>query len=288
MGRSRALELIDAVSELSVCFVGDAIIDEYRYCQPLNKSPKENLIPVRWHSTDEFHGGVEAAANHARTFCRAVDIMSKGLATRKVRFLEQPYNRKVFEYQCVAESVSLDPGSLLGYDMVVVTDFGHGELMKHARQHLCEWVPKLAVNTQTNAANYGFNPITNYRRADYIVIDEPEARLSAHDRDSPIEEVIERLADGRCKKFIVTRGTEGAIGYDGKRFVKQRAFTKTVVDTMGAGDAFFAVTAPMSQVGELEELLLIGNAAGALKCGILGHREPVTKQHVVEFLRSHV
>ena len=55
---------------------------------------------------------------------------------------------------------------------------------------------------------------------------------------------------------------------------------------MGVGDAFFAVTAPMSKTGSIEDLLLIGNAAGAMKCGIVGHRESVTKEGLIATLKS--
>lgn len=283
----RALDTLERADDLDVCFYGDCIVDEYRYCQPLGRSPKESLIPVRWASSEEFRGGVEAAANHARTLCRSVTIRSMKAGTRKVRFVELPYFRKVFEYQCAEPPLGADP---IGFPsqphILIITDFGHGELSQKDRDDLCISDLRFAVNAQTNAANYGFNPITNYSRADYIVIDEPEARLAAHDRESPIEAVIEQLAHNRCRKFIVTRGTNGAIGYDGSRFYHQRAFTDHVVDTMGAGDAFFAVTAPLSIAASIEELLLIGNAAGAIKCNIIGHRSSVTKAMLIQFLED--
>ncbi len=287
MGGNRSItDVLEAAQHLRVCFIGDAIVDEYRYCRPLGRSPKESLIPVQWESTEEFRGGVEAASNHARSFCRDVVIRSRYTSTRKVRFVERPYLRKIFEYQCPDQPLGLIPDDVRLLDMIIVTDFGHGELTQRDRDDLCDSSMYLAVNAQTNAANFGFNPITNYRRADYIVIDEPEARLAAHDRESPIEVVIEQLAHNRCNKFIVTRGTQGAVGYDGTHFYYQPAFTQQVVDTMGAGDAFFAVTAPLSPTASIDELLMIGNAAGALKCHIIGHRQPVTKSALIQFLKD--
>ena len=283
--RASAIELIESVRELRVCVAGDTIVDEYRYCVPLNKSPKENLIPVQWTTSETFLGGVHAAANHVRSFCRTVEVLSTGPITRKVRFVEQPYLKKVFEFHYEEENARYGL-EVVDHDVLIVTDFGHGEFTKDARERLCTHPCFLAVNAQTNSANLGYNLITNYRRADYIVIDEPEARLAAHDRESPIEVVIEQLADGRCGKFIVTRGTEGAVGYDGTRFARHRAFTNRVLDTMGAGDAFFAVTAPMAMYGSLEDLLLIGNVAGAMKCQIQGHRQSITKAGLIQFLES--
>lgn len=278
-----ALALIESVSDYRVLFVGDTIIDEYHYVEPLGKSPKENLIPLRFKSQEVFEGGVGAAANHASSFCDVVDVCSRGTATRKVRMVDATYMRKLAEVHYDAEPV-VNGALRMDYDAVVVTDFGHGAIRRQDIGRICRDATFLAVNAQTNSSNIGFNLITKYPSADYIVIDEPEARLAASDRDSPIEDVIARLSENRCQKFVVTLGTGGAIGYDGS-FYRQPAMTDRVIDTMGAGDAFFAVTAPMARAGEMKDLLLIGNAAGALKTQIVGHRKPVQKQELIDYLK---
>jgi bifunctional ADP-heptose synthase (sugar kinase/adenylyltransferase) len=282
MSVESALSLIESVKDYKVLFVGDSIIDEYTYVRPLGKSPKEHLIPVSFIESEVFEGGTKAAANHARTFCKTVDLCASPTAVRKVRYIDH-YFRKLFEVQydpLLARNTYFDGD----YDAVVVTDFGHDRVTGEMIVKLVE-KPFLAVAAQTNSSNIGFNLITKYPRADYIVIDEPEARLAAADRHSHIQDVIERLAHGRCNKFIVTHGHHGAYGYDGKHY-HSPALSKHPLDTMGAGDAFFAVTAPMAKTGSMEDLLLIGNAAGALKTQIKGHRESVTKEKLVDFLRS--
>lgn len=289
----RALALIDSASTKRVLFIGDSIIDEYVYISPLGKASKENIIAVHAEHREEFAGGISAAACHARSFCHSVDVYSPGPVTRKTRFVEEAYVRKLFEVQNSESSVFSAVGlHLHGYNAVVVTDFGHGSVAASVIQQLTAASETfLAVCAQTNSANFGYNLITKYPRADYIVIDEPEARLAAADRTSPIESIILRLAEGRLSergKFIVTHGRQGATGYDNGlgQMRKLPAFTDKIVDTMGAGDAFFAVTAPLAQDGDLDDLLLIGNAAGAIKCSITGHRESVTKAAMVAFLNS--
>jgi sugar/nucleoside kinase (ribokinase family) len=133
----------------------------------------------------------------------------------------------------------------------------------------------LAVNAQTNTSNFGFNLITKYARADFAVLDELEARLAAQEQDAPIEDVILKLG---LRNVIVTMGAKGAIGFDGA-FERQLALTENAIDTMGAGDAFLCVTAPFAAAGApMRDLLRIGNAAGAAKVGIIGHRQAVTRQ----------
>lgn len=280
-------DLIESVKDYKVLFVGDLIIDEYHYVTPLGKSAKENLIPVKYESEEVFRGGVEASAAHLKTFCKSVSVSEHGHTTRKIRMVDKDYMRKLFEIHH-QDGFLNSYSSPNGYDVVVVTDFGHGAVSKDRISELCRESSFLAVAAQTNSSNIGFNLITKYPRADYIVIDEPEARLAVADRESPLEVVMRRLANAtHCRKFVVTRGHHGAYGLEDGILHVQSAFTDLVRDTMGAGDAFFAITAPMAKTGNMKDLLLIGCASGAIKTGIVGHRESVTKEKLCDFIRQH-
>lgn len=284
MSLESALALIESVKDFKVLFVGDSIIDEYHYVKPLGKSPKEHVIPLLYQEKEVFDGGTEGAANHARSFCATVIVCKSPTSVRKVRFVDKDNMRKLAEVH-YDELMARNTYLAGEYDAVVVTDFGHGRVTPEMIAELSKKT-FLAVNAQTNSANIGFNLITKYPRADYIVIDEPEARLAAADRDGHIDDVIHKLAHGRCDKFVVTLGKHGAYGYENGHFHHLASQTDMVRDTMGAGDAFFAVTAPMAKTGSMEDLLLIGNAAGAVKCGIVGHRESVTKEKVIAYLKN--
>lgn len=285
MGVDSALALIDSVAESSALFIGDYIRDEYRYVKSLNKASKEPIVATQYVWHEDFQGGVMAAAAHAKTFCWLVSVQTGPNGVAKVRYVDEPYYRKVFEVHYALKDLTHNVYQVETFDTVVVTDFGHGCMDRTTIAEVAKKAKFLAVNAQTNSANLGYNLITKYHHADYIVIDEPEARLAAADRDGHIEDVILKLSYGRCSKFVVTLGVKGAIGYDGA-FHRAEARTDRVVDTMGAGDAFFAVTAPMAKHGSMEDLLTIGNAAGALKTQIVGHRASVTKAALKEYLRE--
>jgi len=110
------------------------------------------------------------------------------------------------------------------------------------------------------------------------------------DRYSGIEAIASESLPGKidCPRFVITHGRHGCVGYGAdKGIVHVPAFTKTVVDTVGAGDAFFAVTAPMAAAGgAMDDLLFIGNAAGAIKVGIVGHRNSVERVPLIKFLTT--
>ncbi len=291
-----ALALIAASTDERVCFVGETIRDEYRYVGPLGKPPKENMLAVQAQGMEAWAGGVVAAAAHAREFCR-VEVVTPFLAVTKTRFVDRDSGRKLLEVQTLPGLERLKTPALDGYGTTAVCDFGHGLIDAFAARGLAERPGFLAVCAQTNAANAGYNLITKYPSASYVVIDEPEARLAAADRDSPIEDLMRRLAAGCYDTLVVTHGRHGAYGLSDActarpKFLHMPALSDRVVDTMGAGDAFFAVTACLArrahEFGGLRTLLAIGCAAGAVKCGIMGHRQAVTKDAVVELLRAHL
>ena len=274
--------LLKKISTYKVLLVGDAIVDEYVYVKPQGKSPKENIITNRIVRTESFLGGVWAAAKHVEGFCRKVDVLTGDMATIKRRFVEETYLQKLFEVHDTQIGFGSPEHKLIDYDVVIVTDFGHGFVTPELISHLCGKARFLAVNAQTNSANHGFNLITKYPHADYVVIDELEARLAAHDRDSRIELVVDKLG---FQKMIVTMGPNGSLGYDGGKFVHVPAVSSKIVDTMGAGDAFFCVTAPLAAAGaDIKTLCQIGNAAGAAKCATIGHRSPVTHERLLTYL----
>lgn len=296
---------LDKVKDFSVLLVGDAIMDEYLYVKTIGKAIKENALSALLGKREVFRGGVWAAAQHTLGFCSHVDVSTGPMVMWNTRMVDDVYLRKLFVVHDMRENdmavqgsacphcVGGDPRGICkyvgdnfkpapcrgrdvrDYDLVIVTDFGHGAMTKELIARVTKEARFLAVNAQTNSTNFGFNLITKYPRADYVVIDEMEARLAAHDRDSPIEDVILKLG---FKKIIVTMGTQGAVGFDGA-FERQKALTNKVIDTMGAGDAFLSVSAPFAAAGaSMLDLIRIGNAAGAVKVGIVGHRKSVDRE----------
>ncbi len=325
---AEVMAALETIRDLRVLFIGEAIIDEYQYTAPMGKSAKENIIATRYEGRECFAGGVIAAANHVADFVREVEVITVigendsyddlirqtarsnvGLhflirpnmpTTRKCRFVDPGHTRKLFEVYHFDET-PLDPlleGQLCNFiteraadfDVVVVNDFGHGMMTSRAIQTVEAQAPFLAVNAQTNSANHGFNPVTRYRRANYVCIDAPEARLALRNRFQDLEELIQGplRSEIDCDHVIVTHGQHGCLTFgleDG--LAKVPAFTQRVVDTVGAGDAFLSVTSPLVATGVPMELVgVVGNAVGAMKVGIVGHRESVEKVPLVKFLTA--
>lgn len=294
----------DRADNLNILFVGETIVDEYRYVSPLAKPSKEFILAtVEAREPEQFLGGVIAASLHA-DWPKAKVVTFDGEPLRKTRFVDQDFSRKLFEVyskqrldlteaERTAFQIKLIEGCRSA-DVVIAFDFGHG-LMGAQERHIVEHAKFFAVNAQTNAGNNGFNPVTNYSQADLVCIDEPEARLAAH---LQIESDIARLAyeiesHMQCVRMLVTQGNRGSTARNKWRYHNQPetvaipSFATRAVDTMGAGDAFLATVAPLVAAGlDLEMAAFVGNVAGAIKTDIVGHRRHVGRAELIQTVEA--
>ena len=324
---SQIIESLESLRNMKVLVIGDAIIDEYHYCKPLGKSPKENLIPARYINSETFAGGILAIANHVAGFCDDVELLtclgtknsygdfirSNLLTNIKGKFFYEPHSntivkrrfvevdifRKLFEVQFLNgllpdEQLQEDICQYLesnanNYDLVIAGDYGHGFMGSKIIETLCSKMKFLAVNAQTNSANIGFNLITKYPRADYFCIDEPELRLATHDNISQLDKLLNKVAaELKCHRAVVTQGHRGSLVYNDKNGILETpVFSREVVDRVGAGDAFIAITSPCVAAGLPDEIIgFIGNAVGALAIRIVGNRSPVDPISLFKYIKA--
>lgn len=279
------LAAFDRADDKNIAFVGETIIDEYCYVRPLAKPSKEFVLATVADSVETFDGGIIAASRHGDW--KNVSIIT-GTSITKTRFVDADFSRKLFEVYSATkiEPPGADVELLLSEvalaDVVVALDFGHG-FFGEVERDILQKAKFLALTAQTNAGNNGFNLVTNHRRADYVCVDEPEARLAVGDRNGPVDGVAAELARRMgASTATVTRGRRGSIAFDGG-VAAVPAFVESGFDTMGAGDAFIAIAAPLVAAGlPVEMASFAGNVAGGLKTTILGHRWHVGRDDVVK------
>jgi sugar/nucleoside kinase (ribokinase family) len=217
----------------------------------------------------------------------------------KKRYINQYLNQKLFEVnylaedyigpECEARIIDYLTPVLPEYDLVVVSDFGHGFISRRIIEVIEERSRLLAVNTQTNSANTGFNMITKYSRPNLICLDEPEIRLAAQERFEDIEDITRDIFGAlNTDCMIVTLGKKGSIGINRNGGINRTPiFSSRVIDTVGAGDAFFAYAAPSYASGmPLDMVSFIGNAVGALAVQIVGNKSSVEKYELLEFING--
>ncbi|KKL17273.1 hypothetical protein LCGC14_2487200, partial [marine sediment metagenome] len=284
-------------------------------------------LALRYQHSDIFAGGVLAVANHIANFVEQVDVVTvlgekesyeefilsklksnispyyvfkpNAPTLVKKRFVDGYSMNKLFEIYVMDDSlldekqdmelIAMFSEKLPSYDLVVVSDFGHGAISRDMIDILARNAPFLAVNTQSNAGNRGFNTITKYPKADYVSLAEHEIRMETRDAAGRLFPMIRKLAqDMSCRHFVVTRGKKGCMLTDRQGSLFQvPGFSQNVVDRVGAGDAFYAgLIAGVLEGLELEELGLRANAVAALTCRDVGPlRAQPGREDVDEFLR---
>lgn len=320
------IDLLNALKPLRVLVLGDIIIDEYTYCRAEGKSSKSATLTARFLSTERHAGGALAVANHVAGLADEVHLLSyiadapedetfvrdhmktnvqihlvpqPGRTTVVKRRYVEPFRvAKMFEVMWLdaAEPLPQSEDRLLEHlarllpqcDLVIVADFGHGGV----GQRTIEWLSKqsafLAVNTQTNSANTGYNLIFKYPRADYICIDEEEVRLANHDRFGELDAIIAQTAQQMdCGLATVTRGSHGSITWTHDAVARTPVFSTEVIDSVGAGDAYLSTTALCAKMGYDADLIgFIGNCVGALAVRIVGNKQAIEPTQLYRYIET--
>jgi len=177
-------------------------------------------------------------------------------------------------------------GQIADYDLVLVMDFGHGVMEDLVREFVQEKAPYLAVNCQTNSNNHGFNIINRrYRRADVFTLDQTELHLAVGRREIDFGQELTQLANHLGSSYAwLTRGAHETLGRNCVKAISAcPPLDQTVVDTVGAGDAFCAVAslAAASRV-PLNVATFMGQLAGAQAVKIVGNSEPIRKSRLLK------
>ena len=125
------------------------------------------------------------------------------------------------------------------YDLVIVSDYGHGLISKSSAKIICKYSKFLALNAQVNAFNIGYHTMKNYVNFNTLIINEKEIRHEMRDKISKVEDLMISLSkDRNVENLIVTMGSDGSILYNSKlkKIFSAEAYANKVIDKTGAGD----------------------------------------------------
>lgn len=316
--------VLNSLADLKVLIIGDVILDEYIFCKAMGKPEKAAVVSTKYLYSETYAGGCLAVANHIAGFVNKVEVVScigmdnkedfikknlknniktKFYSTKyaptivKTRYVEKFEKSKLFEVsQINDEFIDKDTENLIinylknaipSYDLVIITDFGHGLITPKIQNIVTKTSNFTTVNAQTNSANFGFNPITKYKNIDYISIDERELRLPYSVKYGEIEPLIAKVAhDTKCNKINITLGSSGSIYYQDKKTYFSPIFSTNVVDSVGAGDAVLAITSLLAKKETHPKLIpFIGNSVGSLAVKTIGNKESIEPVDLLSFVK---
>ena len=131
------------------------------------------------------------------------------------------------------------------YDLIIVADYGHGIITKRIRKLILKNGKKVFLNTQINSFNRGYHTVYKYKKMNSFIINESELRYELKDKNSSLSILAKKLSKKiALNNIIVTKGRWGAVQIDCKddSIISCPAFNDNTIDTVGAGDTFFALS----------------------------------------------
>ena len=285
-------EFINKVKDLKVLVVGETIIDEFVEVEYQGQSMKSFCPVFRFTGAKKEvqNGGAGAVVGHLKDFVKSVELITNtNEEIVKTRFIDRDGKKKHLELNKIDNSefgeITVD---VTKYDVVIVADFGHG---------FCD---KMNIGSgfnlmcQTNSNNFGFNRLSKWKnhRKQSICLDLREASLQVNERFETCsdEKAIEIYNyEINCDDLFVTLGGKGALLTEGKDIFRQPVFKSDIIDTIGAGDTFFAFTSLMSSVDIAhEDKLMIPSLAASLSTTWLCNEQSVTRQKLKDYANKHI
>ena len=322
---SSLIQHIKQTKKTKVLLLGETIIDDYVYCRTMGKSGKKPILAVNYEKQETFPGGILAVSNHVSNFSDHVDLLSflgksnsyknfieenlnekinanfltmeEGPTIVKRRYVESYPFQKLFEVYVMENDEGGEKNSsqlysklsscIDDFDLVIVVDYGHGLFSPDVIDLLTKRASYLAVNTQINAGNQGFNTISKYPRADYICLSENEIRMDVRAKTRPLEDIAKEVSEKlQADKMLITRGKSGCFAYSKKEGAYEiPAFAGQAIDRVGSGDAVLSITSLCAKNNApIEAIGMIGNAVGFMSVQTVCNRSPVDPVALFKFL----
>ena len=92
--------------------------------------------------------------------------------------------------------------------------------------------------------------------------------------------------DTNCSRINITLGKSGSIYYQNSKTYYVPIFSTNVVDSVGAGDAVFAITSLLSYKNVDPKMIpFIGNVVGSLAVKTMGNKEPINPIDLFTFIK---
>ena len=316
------INLTEKVSDLHALVIGDLIIDEYVFCEPLGLSREDPTIVVTPISNEKFLGGAGIVASHIAGLGASVDFIS--VAGDDDNHL---FAKKLLEENSVYSQLFIDPArpttlkqrikchnktllrmsvlrqnnisnnlitSILEFinsridraNLIVFADFNYGCLP----QVLVDAIVKMASERDIpmfadSQSSSQIGDISRFKNMCLITPTEYEARVSTLDSKSGLASLTLSL-NNKCnaQHIFTTIGSEGFYIHSGDKTDQLPALNKSPIDVAGAGDCLLAASAlSLAAGGTIWESAAIGCCAAAFQTTTIGNM-PITKNELKKSL----
>lgn len=285
--RENIKDFIERSKHLNVLVIGETIIDEFVEVVYQGQSMK-SFCPV-FKYTDGLkeiqNGGTGAIVGHLKDFVKNIDVITNTEnEIVKTRFVDKDGKKKHIELNKIDNKnfgeINVDGSK---YDVVIIADFGHG---------FCDKINvsgAFHLMCQTNSYNFGFNRLSKWKNSSKksVCLDLREASLQINRQmsnclDKDALEIFDYELN--TDDLFITLGGKGALFTDGRSVHRHEVIKSEIVDTIGAGDTFFAFASIVSHLDiSNEDKLKIPSLAASLSTTWLCNEQSVTKEKLLDY-----
>jgi cytidyltransferase-like protein len=316
---------LDLVHETHVGIIGEVIIDKYTNCEPLAKSSKDPILAFHVLDTNTFMGGVLAIRHNISSWSKEVSLFTslpkyvseedqlllreiqeldnlKAITSEekfitKHRYVDIGSESRIFETYDFSPNASLTSdedffeyikSSNATIDMWIVADYGHGLISRNLAKQISNLDKFLAVNTQANAGNRGYNTITKYPKADFLSLNGAELQLELRDKNPNYDYIVPQYMKKLNSKYaVLTRGSKGMMVFSEVGASIVPALGRRVLDKVGAGDSVLAIGSILARNNAPIEIIgLISSIVAAHEISQLGHRTSLKISDIKKAVRG--
>jgi len=316
------------IKSLKVLVIGETIIDHYVLCGTLGKSGKEAFLTFKKNNELKFLGGSGFVANQVSNFVDKIDILTiLGKSNKDNNFIKKKLNKNIKIKPFIKQNLptivksryidDIDLKKIIGiydlddqiikqpienkinnylkkninnYDLVIVTDFGHGMITEKIAKTICSSKGFLSVNAQVNSSNSGVRNLTKYKKVDCVVINSNEL-VHETGKKMPNVEALAKILKRKIgiDNLVITRGSSGALLINkNEKIISVPAFAKNKTDKIGAGDALLGVFSLFKAKNIDDRIsLLISSLVSGYTVEKFGNDNPITKSYLAKIL-SHI
>ncbi len=306
--------LISSIKDLKnkkVLVLGELIIDKYILAEAIGKSGKDPMLVFKELRSEKYLGGTAYIANlcssFSKTFCIShlgeIDsqenyikkninkninyffLKKKNSPTlTKLRYLDHYKKNKIIGFYNIDDRnlskieekkfLKLIKKHIHNSDVIILADYGHGEITPTIRKEIQKHSKKLFLNTQINSFNSRHHTLKKYKKVNTLCINESELRYEMKDNKSSITDLYKKLKrEIKFKNLIITRGKFGSILIKNNKIFNCPAFETSPLDTIGSGDTFFSLSSLLlSQNSDPDIALTFASLASGFSVRNLGHK----------------
>ena len=306
--------IIESFQNLKILIIGEIIFDKYTTVKTVGTSPKAGVLSSTIQNEVIMPGGTLATYHFLKQFTKHISLVSvlnnkipipnklinkkikknilisneipKVIKERVIESVGQEKYKKIItlNHFTKIDLKNKDENKILRYlekniknfDIVLMQDFGHGFITKRISKIVQAKSKFLSLNVQTNSLNYGFNIISKkIKKADLFALDKRELELASYSISTDDYKSLSKLKKIMKAKFaFLTSGEKYSILLHGSKKYKINTLDNEVIDAMGAGDIFHAMSTLMSFSQTNYFLsLFVSQISGSLAVKIIGNKE---------------